>query len=62
VIEFRDMLVTARDRIEKLYNAGKTEQEVIDAKPLADLDAKWADDEQAARNYTRMVYNSFRRS
>src|SRR3979411_2222982 len=31
IAEFHDMLVTARDRIEKLFNAGKSEQEVIDA-------------------------------
>jgi glyoxylase-like metal-dependent hydrolase (beta-lactamase superfamily II) len=62
VTEFRDMLVTARDRIEKLVNEGKSEAEVIAARPLADLDSKWADDEQGARNYTKMVYNSFKRS
>ena len=42
VAEFRAMLVTARDRIEKLVNEGKSEAEVVAAKPLADLDAKWA--------------------
>jgi glyoxylase-like metal-dependent hydrolase (beta-lactamase superfamily II) len=62
IAEFHDMLVTARDRIEKLFNAGKSEQEVIDAKPLADLDAKWAANEEGARNFTKMVYNSFKRS
>ena len=31
-------------------------------KPLADLDAKWAANEQQAQNWTRMVYNSFKRS
>src|ERR1700682_5554368 len=62
IAEFHDMLVTARDRIEKLFNGGKSEQEVIDAKPLADFDAKWAANEEAARNFTKMVYNSFKRS
>ena len=42
VAEFRAMLVTARDRIEKLVNEGKSEAEVVAARPLADLDAKWA--------------------
>src|SRR6267143_320148 len=59
IVEFHDMLVTARDRIEKLFNAGRSEQEVIEAKPLADLDAKWAANEEAARNFAKMVYNSF---
>jgi glyoxylase-like metal-dependent hydrolase (beta-lactamase superfamily II) len=62
VVEFRTMLVTARDRIEKLFNEGKTEDEVIAAKPLADLDAKWAATEEVAKNFTKMVYNSFKRS
>ena len=62
VAEFRTMLVTARDRIEKLINEGKSETEVVAAKPLADLDAKWAASEGAAVAFTRMVYNSFKRS
>ena len=62
VAEFRAMLVTARERIEKLVNEGKSEAEVVAAKPLADLDAKWAASEAAATAFTRMVYNSFKRS
>jgi cyclase len=62
LVAFREMLVTSRDRIQKLFNEGKSEQEVVAAKPLADLDAKWAANEQQAQNWTRMVYNSFRRS
>jgi glyoxylase-like metal-dependent hydrolase (beta-lactamase superfamily II) len=62
VAEFHAMLVTARDRIEKLFNEGKTEAEVVAARPLADLDAKWAATDAAAVAFTRMVYNSFKRS
>ena len=40
--EFHDMLVTARDRVKKLYDEGKTEQEVLAADPLAELSKKWA--------------------
>jgi glyoxylase-like metal-dependent hydrolase (beta-lactamase superfamily II) len=61
VAEFRAMLVTARDRVEKLFNEGKTEEEVIAAKPLADLDATWARNPQDAIGNTRNVYNSFKR-
>src|ERR1700692_2147974 len=39
--KFRDMLVTARDRIQKLKSAGKTAQESVAEKPLADLDPVW---------------------
>ena len=62
VANFLAMLTTARERIEKLVNEGKTEAEVVAAKPLADLDASWSDNEKAAQDYTRMVYNSFKRS
>jgi len=60
--EFHDMLVTARDRVKKLFEEGKSEQEVLAAKPLADLDTKWG----AAQGlgtptiFLRNVYNSFR--
>src|SRR6202046_3400686 len=36
--KFRDMLVTSRDRVEKLKSAGKSAQEAIAEKPFADLD------------------------
>jgi len=62
LVAFREMLVTSRDRIQKLFNEGKSEQEVLAAKPMADLDAKWAATPEQATNWTRMVYNSFRRS
>lgn len=61
IVAFREMLVTSRDRIEKLFKEGKTEQEVIDLKPLADLDAKWASTPQQAVAHTRNVYNSLQR-
>ena len=62
LVAWREMLVTSRDRIETLVKEGKTEQEVLAAKPLHDLDAKWAANDQQAQNWTRMVYNSFKRS
>jgi cyclase len=39
--KFRDMMVTARDRIQKLHSAGKSADEAAAAKPLDDLDATW---------------------
>jgi glyoxylase-like metal-dependent hydrolase (beta-lactamase superfamily II) len=62
VAEFHDMLVIARDRVQKLFDEGKSEAEVVALRPLADLDAKWAVNDSAAVAFTRMVYNSFRRS
>ena len=58
---FREMLVTSHDRIKKLFDEGKTEAEVIAAKPLADLDANWGNNPAHAEGHTRNVYNSFKR-
>jgi cyclase len=56
--EYRTMLITARDRMAKLVNEGKSEDDVVAAKPFADLDAKWAPTELAAMNFIRVVYHS----
>jgi len=62
LVEYHKMLITARDRMAKLVKEGKSEADVVAAKPFADLDAKWAGSEQASSNFIRMVYNSFKRS
>jgi len=60
--EFHDMMVTARDRVKKLFDEGKTEQEVLAADPLADLNQKWAAPQgiTSGPSFLRNVYNSFR--
>jgi cyclase len=62
IAEYNAMLKIARERVEKLFKEGKTEAEVIAARPLNDLDAKWAANDDAAVNFLKMVYNSFKRS
>jgi cyclase len=62
IADYNAMVKTARDRVQKLVNEGKTEAEVVAAKPLADLDKTWADNGQAADNFVKQVYNSFKRS
>jgi glyoxylase-like metal-dependent hydrolase (beta-lactamase superfamily II) len=39
--KFRDMLITSRDRIQKLKSAGKSAQEAVVEKPFADLEPVW---------------------
>ena len=58
--EFRDMMATSLDRMTKLITDKKvnSEAEAIELKPFTDLDPKWAANEQAARNWIRIVYNS----
>jgi hypothetical protein len=52
------MLTTARDRMAKLVKEGKSEADVIAAKPFADLDKTWAPTDLAATNFIRVVYHS----
>jgi len=52
----RDMLVVVHDRIQKLKSAGKTAQEAIAEKPLADLDATWARGMLGSDLFIQVVY------
>jgi cyclase len=56
--DYRTMLITARDRMAKLVKDGKSEDDVVAAKPFADLDTKWAMTELAGKNFVRVVYHS----
>ena len=60
--EYHDMLVTVRDRVKKLIDEGKSEQEVIAANPIPDIDVKWAGEGPFFSNaaFLRNVYNGFR--
>ncbi|MFL6828892.1 MAG: MBL fold metallo-hydrolase [Bradyrhizobium sp.] len=55
---YRTMMVTARQRMQSLVKAGKSEDDVLAAKPFTDLDAKWAPTELASKNFIRVVYHS----
>jgi hypothetical protein len=39
--EFRDMIVTVRDRVQHLLSQGRTESQVLAQHPTTDLDARW---------------------
>jgi hypothetical protein len=54
------MLVDARDRMAKLIADGKSEDDVIAARPFADYDAKLGVNDQASRNFIRVVYHSLK--
>jgi glyoxylase-like metal-dependent hydrolase (beta-lactamase superfamily II) len=58
LLDYRTMLTTARDRMAKLIKDGKSEDEVVAAKPFAELDAKWAPNDLASKNFIRVVYHS----
>lgn len=54
--KFRAMLVTVRDRLQKLKAAGKTAEDVAAAKPLADLDATWGKGLLNTDQFTQVAY------
>jgi cyclase len=54
--EFRDMLVTSRDRVEKLKSAGKSAQEAVTEKPFADLDPVWGNGIVNSEQWVQIVY------
>jgi glyoxylase-like metal-dependent hydrolase (beta-lactamase superfamily II) len=58
--DYRQMLADARERIQKLKAAGKTEDEIVAAKPNADYDAKYRADERSSGNFIRVVYRSLK--
>ena len=54
--KYRDMLVTVRDRVQKLKAAGRTAAEVVAANPTADLDATWGKGFMQAKDFVGIVY------
>ena len=60
LVEYYALLVTTRDRVQKLIADGKSLDEVYAAKPFTDLDAKVGGAEGPAKNYIRAVYSSLK--
>ena len=60
LVNYRAMLVDARDRMAKLIADGKTEADAIAAKPFADYDKKLGVNDQASQNFIRVVYHSLK--
>jgi glyoxylase-like metal-dependent hydrolase (beta-lactamase superfamily II) len=60
VRNYRALLVDARDRVAKLVKQGKTIDEAVAAKPLADLDAKAGANQQGSDNFVKLIYLSLK--
>ncbi len=58
----RDMLVTLRARVQKLIDEGKSEDEVVAAKPTKDFDAQWVHQGNfvTGDTMTRLAYQSLK--
>lgn len=55
---YRDMMVTVRDRVQKLKTAGRTLDEVIAAAPSKEFDAKWGGGFMDAKSFVSLVYGT----
>jgi glyoxylase-like metal-dependent hydrolase (beta-lactamase superfamily II) len=58
---FRDMLVTVRSRVLPLVREGKSVEEVIGAKPLADLEERWGKGFVPTDSFLKAVHMSLTR-
>src|SRR6266481_2965950 len=56
LMKSRDMLITSRDRVEKLKSAGKSALEAVVEKPFADLDAVWGKGIINSDQWIQIVY------
>ena len=56
--EYRDMLVTVRDRVAGLKRAGRSLQDAVAAKPTSDLDAKWGRGSMTPELFVKQVYTT----
>ena len=58
LMKSRDMLATVRDRVQKLKTAGRSLEQVVAAKPTADLDAVWGKGFMMPNDFVGIVYNT----
>src|SRR5580704_14239032 len=52
----RDMIVTVRDRIKRMIEAGRTEREVLAEHPTTDFDAEWGHGRVRPEEFVHDVY------
>ena len=57
---YRDMLVTAQDRVARLSAEGKSLDEAVAAKPLADIGERIGANEEQNANFVRVIYHSLK--
>jgi glyoxylase-like metal-dependent hydrolase (beta-lactamase superfamily II) len=56
LVAYRDMLSTVYERIKQMKDAGKSQDEVVAAKPTADFDAEWGDGFLQPDQWVGIVY------
>jgi hypothetical protein len=56
--KYRDMMVTARGRVQKLKSSGKSLEQAVAAKPLSDLDSVWGKGVLNGDSFVHVVYTT----
>ena len=56
LVQYRDLLVTVRDRVAALKGEGKSLKEIVAAKPTAAYDAKWGTGFVNGEFFTKLIY------
>jgi cyclase len=57
LVRFRDMLVTVRERVTRRVREKQTLEQIVAAKPLADLDGTWGTGFMKPESFLRVVYS-----
>ena len=60
--EYRQVMITLRDRVTRIIRDGKTLAEAIAAKPTADLDARWGKGPIRPDQFVEEVYSDLKRT
>jgi cyclase len=56
------MLTTVRDRVQKLVQEGKTEEQILDARPSSDFDSRWGHGSVSPTVFVREIYSAIKAS
>jgi cyclase len=57
---YRDMIVAVRDRVRRMIDEGKTEQQVMASHPTAEFDARWGTGRVGSDAFVHGVYNALK--
>ena len=56
ILETRDMILAVRDRVAKLVDQGKTQDEVLASQPTADYDSKVPNSKETTQRFVTQLY------
>ena len=60
VAEFRAVLIAIRERVAAMVKEGKSEAEIVAARPSREFDAKWAKDQGRTDSFVKTIYSEYK--